>query len=206
MRNTITLTPRREGGIMSAALDVTEVTPRMRPYKAIRITEKNINAIADELGEYVHTVIDGDVQMSFGDPPISPGWWAVWSKGLTIDCNFYPDNEFCAMYKERGVAADEKWPAESLIILTDAVYEGVRVDTPEMAVRNQDGDYMLAGGALLTRDNASIRAYKIATPVSLGYAAALLDLDYTAGGASSDLREETWRLLYRQQMMNTRSS
>lgn len=33
----------------------------------------------------------------------------------------------------------------------------------------------------------------------------LLDLGYVAGGASSGLREETWQLIHRQQMMNTRS-
>lgn len=190
---------------MTDMLDTTEVTPRTRPYHAVQVTERTISLIAARIRECVYTDQGGNIRMSVGDESIPLGWWAVWHKDLTVDCNFYSDDEFHAMYREQGAATDEKWPTESLIILTDAVCGGVRVDAPEVAVRNQDGNYMLAGGDLLTRDNTSIRDYEVAAPVRLGYAAALLDLDYAAGGASSGLREETWRLIYRQQMMNTRS-
>lgn len=177
----------------------------MRPYKAVRLTKENVNDIAHALIEFTYTDLGGNIRMSVGEESIPLGWWAVWHKDITVDCNFYSDDEFHAMYREQGAATDEKWPTESLIILTDAVCGGVRVDTPEVAVRNQDGSYMLAGGALLTGDNASIRDYAVATPVRLRYAAALLDLGYVAGGASSGLREETWQLIHRQQMMNARS-
>lgn len=91
---------------MTGVLDTTEVTPRMRTYYAIQLTEQNIRLIARELIEYVFTGPDGDTRMAVGEESVPLGWWVVWHEGLTNDRNFYSDEEFHAMYEQKATNAN----------------------------------------------------------------------------------------------------
>lgn len=58
---------------MTYTSDATEMTPRMRPYKAVRLTEDNINDIAHALVEYTFTDPDGNIRMSCDENSIPIG-------------------------------------------------------------------------------------------------------------------------------------
>ena len=190
---------------MTDTLDATEVTPRMRPYKAVRLTEKNANDIAVALIEYTFTGPDGDIRMAVGEESIPLGWWAVWHKGLTVDCNFYSDDEFHAMYEEKGANAN-RWPTEHLIILLDASYGGTLIDCPDVAMRTSTGNYMLSGGDILGENNSVIRNYAPATAMRIDDAATLL-VKESEGAARPAGRHasEAWDLIHKQNMMNLRT-
>lgn len=177
----------------------------MRPYHAIQLTEQNISLIAHKLVEYVYTDRDGNTRMSDGEESIPLGWWVVWHKGLTIDRNFYPDDEFRAMYEEKGVDAN-RWPTKSLVILLDASTGDTRLDCPEVAMRTKDGHYMLAGGLILTPDNATIRNSVAATAMRLDDATTLLVKERESiARPGGRLASEAWSLINRQNMMNLRT-
>ena len=189
---------------MTDTLDATEVTPRMRPYKAVRLTEKNVNDIAVALLECTFTGPDGDIRMSLGEESIPIGWWAVWSKGITIDCNFYCDDEFHRMYKEEDANAN-RWPTEHLIILLDASHEGTLIDCPDVAMRTSTGNYMLSGGDILGKNNSVIRGYAPATAMRIDHAETLLDEETKDAPPVSWLAVEAWALIHKQNMMNLRT-
>ena len=183
---------------MTDLLNATEVAPKMRPYHAVQLTEQNISLIANKLVEYVYTDSDGNIRMSLGEETVPLGWWVVWNKGLTIDRNFYPDDEFRAMYEEKGANAN-RWPTESLVILLDASAGDTPLDLPEVAMRTKDGHYMLTGGLVLTPDNATIRNSVAATAMRVDDAVALL-AEEREGVArpGGRLAVEAWSLINRQ--------
>lgn len=190
---------------MTYTSDATEMTPRMRPYKAVRLTEDNINDIAHALVEYTFTDPDGNIRMSCDENSIPIGWWAVWHKGPTIDCNFYSDYEFHAMYEEKGANAN-RWPTEHLIILLDASYEGTLIDCPDVAMRTSTGNYMLSGGDILGENNSVIRNYAPATAMRIDDATTLLAKESeSAARPAGRLASEAWDLIHKQNMMNLRT-
>ncbi len=189
---------------MTAALDATEVTPRARLYKAVRLTKENINDIARALIGYTYSHADGDIRMSFGEESIPIGWWAVWNRGLTIDCNFYSDDDFRCMYEEKGANAS-RWPTEHLIILLDASHGGTFVDCPEVAMRTSAGNYMLSGGDILGDNNSVIRSYAAATAMRIDHAETLLDEETKDAPPVSRLAVEALDLIHKQNMMNLRT-
>lgn len=189
---------------MTYTSDATEVTPRMRPYKAVRLTEKNINDIAVALLEYTFIDSDGNIRMSCDENSIPIGWWAVWHRDLAIDCNFYSDDEFHAMYEEKDANAN-RWPTEHLIILLDASHGGTLIDCPEVAMRTSAGNYMLSGGDILGENNSVIRSYAPATAMRIDHAEALLDEETKDAPPVSWLAVEAWNLIHKQNMMNLRT-
>lgn len=189
---------------MTYTPNATEVTPKMRPYKAVQITADNIDTIAHALIEYTLTDTDGDIRLSFGEESIPTGWWAVWNKGLTIDCNFYSNEEFHAMYEEKGANAS-RWPTEHLIILLDASYGGTHIDCPDVAMRTSTGNYMLSGGDILGESHSIIRNYAPATAMRIDHAQALLAEETKDAPPVSRLASEAWSLINKQNMMNLRT-
>lgn len=189
---------------MTDMLDATEVTPRTRPYHAVQVTERTISLIAARTRECVYTDRCGNIRMSVGDESIPLGWWAVWHKGLAIDCNFYSDDEFHAMYEEKDANAN-RWPTEHLIILLDASHGGTLIDCPDVAMRTSAGNYMLSGGDILGENNSVIRNYAPATAMRIDHAETLLYEGAKDAQLASRLASEGWDLIHKQNMMNLRT-
>ena len=189
---------------MTYTPNATEVTPRMRPYKAVRLTEKNVNDIAHALTEYTFTGPDGDIRLSFGEESIPLGWWVVWNTDITIDRNFYSNEEFHAMYEEKG-ANVSRWPTEHLIILLDAFCGDTRIDCPDVAMRTSTGNYMLPGGGILGASHSTVRNYAPATAMRIDHAKALLAEETKDAPPVSRLASEALDLIAKQNMMNLRT-
>ena len=189
---------------MTDTLDATEATPRMRPYKAVQITANNIDAIAHALDEHAYADPGGNMRLSLGGGAVPTGWWVVWDRDRTSDRNFYSNEEFHAMYEEKG-ANVSRWPTEHLIILLDAFCGDTHIDCPDVAMRTSTGNYMLSGGSILGESHSTILNYAPATAMRIDHAKALLAEETKDAPPVSRLASEALDLIAKQNMMNLRT-